>query len=251
MSLRSRFESIFDGGLIQSALSDLSYAASIERLGQRLIKRVLWRHHSNEKKIALTFDDGPHPINTPQIMDILHEQGVRATFFLIGKHLSAHPDIGKAIANAGHETGNHTYSHKLLMKLSNEDIDEEIQKTHRLLSALDGQKPRFLRPPMGLFSKRVLDVIDHAGYQTVVGDVYPRDPHRPGKDKIVRRILNRTRAGSIIILHDGGNTETVDRSQTILALKEIIPALKQKGFEFVTLSEMFHPSHIPNQKIAL
>lgn len=242
MSVRSRFENYFDGGLIQSTLSDLSYKASIERLGRLLIKRVMWRNHTDEKKIALTFDDGPHPVYTTQILEILESFQVPATFFLIGKYLSKYPDIANRIAETGHETANHTYSHQLLLQLSNDEIKMEIKSTHELLSNIHGNVPRFLRPPMGLFSKRVLDIIDESGYHTVVGDVYPRDPHRPGKDKIVKRILERTQAGSIIILHDGGNTETVDRSQTVSAIKEIIPLLKQKGFEFVTLSAMFNLS---------
>jgi peptidoglycan/xylan/chitin deacetylase (PgdA/CDA1 family) len=82
----------------------------------------------------------------------------------------------------------------------------------------------------------VLDIVEQLGYKTVVGDVYPRDPHLPGKEKIVDRVLQRTVAGSIIILHDGGNTQRVDRSQTLEALNEIIPSLKNKGFEFFTLS---------------
>ncbi|MBL7995313.1 polysaccharide deacetylase family protein [bacterium] len=248
MSVRSRFQNFFDGGLIQSVLSDLSYRASIERLGRLLIKRVVWRNHTDEKQIALTFDDGPHPIYTPQILEILNEHSVPATFFLIGKHLTKYPGIARHIAELGNEIANHTYSHMLLLKLSDEEIKREIQCTHDLLFELNGQKPRFLRPPMGLFSKRVLDVIEKSGYRTVVGDVYPRDPHRPGKDKLVKRILARTQAGSIIILHDGGNTEVVDRSQTVNALKEVIPMLKQRGFEFVTLSEMFNESidsHVP------
>ena len=248
MNLRSRFENFFDGGMIQSTLSNLSYAAAIEHLGQLLIKRVVWRSHTGEKKIALTFDDGPHPVYTPQILEVLKNYDVPATFFIIGKHLSNHQDIGRRITESNHEIANHTYSHRLLLKLSNEEISEEIQRTHELLSRLNGQKPKFLRPPMGLFSKRVLNVIDNAGYRTVVGDVYPRDPHRPGTKKLVKRILERTHAGSIIILHDGGNTEVVDRGQTVQALDEVIPLLKQIGYQFVTLSEMFHlsdNSHVP------
>ncbi len=239
MNGRSRLWNFFDGGLIQAGLSDLSYHTSIERLGRLLIKRVIWRHHTSEKKVALTFDDGPHPVFTPQVLDVLKANLVPATFFLIGKHLSDHPDIGRRLAAEGHESANHTYSHQLLMRLDDARIKEEIHKTHTLVSQLNGQSPRFLRPPMGLFSKRVLDLIEDSGYHTVVGDVYPRDPHRPGKEKIVNRILTRTQPGSIIILHDGGNTEKVDRSQTVEAIKEVIPLLKQKGFEFLTLSAMF------------
>ena len=181
----------------------------------------------------------PHSVYTPQILDVLKEHRAPATFFLIGKHLEQNKDIARRIALEGHELANHTYSHRLMMRLSNAELNHEIHSTHQLLTVFTGQTPRFLRPPMGLFSKRVLDAIESAGYRTLVGDVYPRDSHRPGKNKIVQRILKRSQAGSIIILHDGGNTEKVDRSQTVDAVKEIIPELKQRGFEFVTLSAMF------------
>jgi peptidoglycan/xylan/chitin deacetylase (PgdA/CDA1 family) len=239
MSMVSFVKNFFDGSLIQVVLSDLSYHTSIESLGRVLIKRVVWRNHSEEKKIALTFDDGPHSVYTPLILDALKEHRAPATFFLIGKHLEQNKDIARRIAQEGHELANHTYSHRLMMRLSNTELNNEIHSTHQLLTVFTGQTPRFLRPPMGLFSKRVLDAVESAGYRTLVGDVYPRDSHRPGKNKIVKRILKRSQAGSIIILHDGGNTEKVDRSQTVDAVKEIIPELKQRGFEFVTLSAMF------------
>ena len=91
---------------------------------------------------------------------------------------------------------------------------------------------------MGLFTKRVLDIAERLGCKTVVGDVYPRDPHRPGKEKIFERVLDRTQPSSVLILYDGGNTRNVDRSQTVEAIKEIIPQLIQKGFIFVRLSEL-------------
>ncbi len=239
MRLRARLENFFDGSVIQTVLSDLSYHASIERLGRLLIKRVVWRRHSGEPRIALTFDDGPHPVYTPQILDILKEHGATGTFFLIGRHVERFPEIARRIVREGHEIANHTYSHPLLMRLSDDQVKTEIAKTHQLLTGLNGQRPRFLRPPMGLFSKRILDLIEGQGYRALVGDVYPRDSHRPGKSKIVQRILQRGQAGSIIILHDGGNTDVVDRTQTVEAVREVIPKLKQRGFDLVTLSAMF------------
>jgi peptidoglycan/xylan/chitin deacetylase (PgdA/CDA1 family) len=117
-------------------------------------------------------------------------------------------------------------------------IRDEIVRTDTLLRNIDGAEPKFFRPPAGFFTKQVLDIAEQLGYQTVVGDVYPRDPHLPGREKIVERVLQRTVAGSIIILHDGGNTQQVDRSQTLEAIYEIIPCLKKKGFEFLTLSDL-------------
>jgi len=222
----------------QLLLSDLSHAASLERLGPKLFERIHWRATTDKLKISLTFDDGPHATSTPKILDLLHEFKVSATFFLVGKHLEKHPEIARRMVGAGHEIGNHTFSHSLLYVSTRNRIRDEIGRTDTLLRNIDGAEPKFFRPPAGFFTKQVLDIVEQMGYQTVVGDVYPRDPHLPGKEKIVDRVLQRTVAGSIIILHDGGNTQCVDRSQTIEALYEIIPRLKTEGFEFLTLTDL-------------
>lgn len=235
---RSALRDWFDGGTMQSILSDLSHALGLERLGPRVTDRVLWRAPTDAPKVALTFDDGPDPAQTPRLLEILDRFAVPATFFLIGNHIEGHARLAERLVQAGHDVGNHTYSHPLLLKLSDEEIVEEIRRTDVLLRALTGEPPRFLRPPMGLFSPRVLDLVEAAGYRTVVGDVYPRDSHKPGQEKIVSRVLNRTMTGSIIILHDGGNSRPVDRSQTLGAVQEIVPRLRERGFEFVLLSEL-------------
>ncbi|NIR51337.1 polysaccharide deacetylase family protein [candidate division KSB1 bacterium] len=234
----SWFRNRFDFALLQSVLSDLSHFVALERLGPKVTERIAWRANIDEPKIALTFDDGPDPRFTPQLLKVLQEFEVRATFFLIGKHLEAHFDLAQEIRDRGHEVGNHTFTHPLLPRLEDGQIVEEIARTDDLLKSLDGAQPRFLRPPMGLFSKRVLDLIQASGYKTVVGDVYPRDSHLPGKDKIVMRVLRRVINGSIIILHDGGNSHNFDRSDTIAAVQKLIPKLRSRGFEFVTLSEL-------------
>jgi peptidoglycan/xylan/chitin deacetylase (PgdA/CDA1 family) len=222
----------------QLLLSDLSHAVSLERLGPRLFERIHWRAATDELKIAITFDDGPHAISTPQILDLLYLYNVPATFFLVGKHLEKYPEIAREIVRAGHEIGNHTFSHSLLYVSTKNRIRDEISRTDTLLRNIDGAEPKFFRPPAGFFTKQVLDIAEQLGYKTVVGDVYPRDPHLPGKEKIVDRVLQRAVAGSIIILHDGGNAQRIDRSQTLGALSEIIPRLKDKGFAFLTLSDL-------------
>lgn len=237
-SKQSNFAQLFDNVTLQSWLSDLSHVVAIERLGPWVSNRVFWRAPIHEKKIALTFDDGPHPVYTPKLLNLLDKFNVRATFFLIGQHIKVNINLAREIAQAGHEIGNHTYTHPPLFRLTNSEMISEIQRTEELIMKLDGADPQFLRPPMGLFSRRVLDVVEQQGYKTVVGDVYPRDPHLPGKNKIVQRVLNRTIKGSIIILHDGGNSNHVDRSQTLWAVEQFVPQLQERGFEFVRLSEL-------------
>ncbi|MFQ5604332.1 MAG: polysaccharide deacetylase family protein [bacterium] len=229
---------VFDGVTLQSLLSDLSHAVALERLGPAVTERVFWRAVTKEPKIALTFDDGPQPTYTPQLLDILSKHAVPATFFLIGQHIEKNVELAERTVQAGHEVGNHTFSHPYLFRLSDADMLSEIRRTDALLRNLDGAAPKFLRPPMGLFSRRVLNLVEQAGYKSVVGDVYPRDPHLPGKNKILQRVLSRVVNGSIIILHDGGNTEQVDRSQTVWAVDRLVPQLRERGFQFVTLSDL-------------
>jgi peptidoglycan/xylan/chitin deacetylase (PgdA/CDA1 family) len=235
---KTKVERILNNIRPQLLLSDLSHAVSLERLGPKLVERIHWRAPTDEPKIALTFDDGPHATSTPRILETLNRYNIPATFFLVGKHLEKHPGIAREMVAYGHEIGNHTFSHSLLYVSTKNRIRDEISRTHALLRKINGAEPKYFRPPAGFFTKQVLDIAEQLDYKTVVGDVYPRDPHLPGKEKIVDRVLQRTVAGSIIILHDGGSTQRVDRSQTLEAISEIIPRLKEKGFEFLTLSEL-------------
>jgi len=222
-------------------LSQISNTFALERFGRFISKRVFWRAATDQPLIALTFDDGPHVTNTPRLLDILANFDVHATFFLIGRHIEENPEIAEDALRAEHELANHTYSHLPMVRLGNDEIADEIQRTDKLINGLTGQKCRYMRPPMGLFSRRVLDSIEATGYKTVIGDVYPRDPHLPGKERILKRVLARTGKGSIIILHDGGNSEHVDRDQTLWAVEKMIPILLERGLRFVTLSALLSP----------
>jgi peptidoglycan/xylan/chitin deacetylase (PgdA/CDA1 family) len=238
MSRRPPIRNRAAGTSWQSILGDLSYAVAVERLGPWLTERVFWRLDTEEKVVALTFDDGPNARFTPRLLDVLADHRVRATFFLIGQHLEEHPSAARDAVAAGHEIGNHTYSHPSLIFLANDEIAAEIGRTDATIRELLGVQPQLVRPPMGLFTKRVVRLIEGMGYRTIVGDVYPRDPHEPGRDKIVERVLARVRPGSIIILHDGGNAEHFDRSDTVEAVAAIVPRLLDRGYRFVCVSEL-------------
>jgi peptidoglycan/xylan/chitin deacetylase (PgdA/CDA1 family) len=114
----------------------------------------------------------------------------------------------------------------------------EIRHADEIIRETTGRTPRWLRPPMGLFSRRVMDLIEGSGYATAIGDVYPRDPNLPGRERIHRRVMQRVRPGSIIILHDGGNTRRVDRSQTVWAVERIVQNLLAQHYRFVTISAL-------------
>jgi peptidoglycan/xylan/chitin deacetylase (PgdA/CDA1 family) len=222
----------------QTLMADVSHAVALERLGPRLTRRILWRVPTQQQVIALSFDDGPHPQFTPQILDLLDEHQIPATFFLIGRHVHQQPELARRIANGLHEIGNHTFTHRILPFLRDDMIVQEIRHTGEIIGEVTGKSARFLRPPMGLFTKRVVDLIEGCGYEVVIGDVYPRDPHRPGREKIYHRVISRARPGSIIILHDGGNSGHVDRSQTVWAVQQIVRQLRGKNYRFVTISQL-------------
>lgn len=236
--LRDTISRYFHGFNWQMLMSDISHTISPERIGPYVTQRVFWRAQTREKIIALSFDDGPNPRFTPELLDILKKFSVSATFFLIGRYVEKAPEIAQQIVAGGHEVGNHTFSHKMLPFLEDHEIREEISTTHRILAKVTGRVPSLLRPPMGMFSKRTVSIAEEWGYRTVIGDVYPRDPHMPGTSRIIRRVLKRSRPGSLIILHDGGNTRHFDRSQTLRSVEAIIPKLKNAGYRFVTLPEL-------------
>ena len=225
-------------GRWQTLVSDVSHALALERFGPHLAQRILWRVETSERAVALSFDDGPHPEFTPAILELLAEHGIPATFFLIGRHVRRHPELAQRLSGTGHELGNHTLNHRILPFRRAETVRQEILQTDRIIREVTGYRPRLMRPPMGLFTKRTVDVIEACGYGTVVGDVYPRDPHMPGRDKIHRRVMARVRPGSIIILHDGGNTAHVDRSQTVWAVRHILQDLLREGYRFITISDL-------------
>jgi peptidoglycan-N-acetylglucosamine deacetylase len=217
----------------------IAYAIAPERWIPLLTQRVLCSVSTREKKIALTFDDGPNPDYTPLLLTKLAEYRVPATFFLLGRNLKRHPEIGRRIVQEGHEVGNHTYHHRSLPFLFKESLRNEIESTHRLIADLLNVQPVFLRPPNGLFTRRVLDTVEQLGYRAVVGDVFPVDVAWPGPETITRRVLRRVQPGSIIILHDGyvGRFDR-DKSQTVRALDGLIPMLSEQGYEFATLSQL-------------
>ena len=228
----------WDGHRWQSVMGHMSHAMALERFGAWLSPRILWRVNTVEHLVALSFDDGPHPEFTPAIMDILDRHAIPATFFLVGRHVRRLPELAQRLAAGPHEIANHTLNHLILPALRDQDVIEEIRRADHVIREITGRAPQLLRPPMGLFSRRVIDLIEGCGYTTVIGDVYPRDPNLPGRERIYRRVMQRVRPGSIIILHDGGNSGQVDRSQTVWAVERIVENLCAQHFRFVTISEM-------------
>ncbi len=187
------------------------------------------------KVIAITFDDGPHPQNTPRLLDMLKERNIKATFFLIGKSAATWPDIVKRIVAEGHEVANHTWTHPQLTHLKEAKVLDELQTTHDAITKACGVAPILYRPPYGaatLSQKKMIH--EHFGYPTILWDVDPEDWRAPKSiAKVHNTLLKETRSGSIILCHDI-HKETVD------AMPSTLDDLKAKGFQFCTVTQLIN-----------
>jgi peptidoglycan/xylan/chitin deacetylase (PgdA/CDA1 family) len=192
---------------------------------------------TNRQAVALTFDDGPNPFYTPQILDIFREAGApaRATFFMIGEQIERYPETAQAVREQGHEIGNHTYTHPYLTRLDDEACRDELVRTHRLIESRTGAAPRTFRPPYIDCDERVAGIAASLGY-AIIGAVNgeARDWEQPGVRHIVDATKEQVRPGSVLLFHDGYG----DRSQTVEAVRILVPELLAQGYELMTVSEL-------------
>ncbi|UJF35293.1 polysaccharide deacetylase family protein [Paenibacillus hexagrammi] len=199
------------------------------------------RGPANEKKIALTFDDGPDSRYTPKVLDVLKENHVKATFFLLGAKSSEHPDVVKRIVREGHVIGNHSYSHANLPKLSVQKFQSQIEDTESVLQSLIGYTPRLIRPPYGAINEeQVKWVADHS-YLIINWNVDSLDWKSLKSDQVMQNIMRQTKPGSIILQHSGG-ADSQDLSGTVQALGPLITKLRAAGYTFVTVPELLQVS---------
>lgn len=183
-------------------------------------------------RVALTFDDGPHPVHTPELLDALAELEVPATFFLVGRDVDANPALVARMALDGHELGNHTYRHRYLPLARSSSVEHELRATDRAIARAAGVVPRIARPPWGGRSPRNVQVFRRLRKRLVLWDVNSFDWKGKPAREVVDRVLARARAGSIVLMHearDGGET-------TVEAVRMLVPALRARGFELVTVS---------------
>jgi len=184
--------------------------------------------------VALTFDDGPHPVYTPMILDILKENNIKATFFIIGENAEKHPELIKRIIDEGHEIGNHTYSHPHLKNIGEKQLTEELKKTEKVLKEKFNYTPSLFRPPEGYCCNAVTNSAKKMRYSLTLWDVDTNDwAHNPS-DNIVKNVMTSAKDGSIILCHDF----VTKPSPTPDAIRSFIPKLKAKGYSFLTVSEL-------------
>jgi peptidoglycan/xylan/chitin deacetylase (PgdA/CDA1 family) len=187
---------------------------------------------NGRKVVALTFDDGPDPVRTPALLDVLAEANAPATFFLLGDAVEMHPEVVTRMAAEGHELGNHTYCHRYLPLARSRSVERELARTDRAIAEATGQVPKVARPPWGGRSPWTVRAFARLAKRLVLWDVNSYDWKGKPAAEVVERVLDRTRPGSIILMHearDGGE-------ETIEAVRRLIPALRARGYQLVTVS---------------
>jgi peptidoglycan-N-acetylglucosamine deacetylase len=182
--------------------------------------------------IAITFDDGPHPQNTPRLLDMLRARNIKATFYVIGRSVDLYPQVVRRTVAEGHEVGNHTHTHRLLSKLSDSEVRNDLTRCRDAVARAAGVQMRTMRPPYGGLLQRQREMV-HAefGYPTILWSVDPLDWKRPGASVITSRILSGTTAGGIVLAHDL-------HAQTVDSMPATLDGLLHRGFKFVTVSQL-------------
>lgn len=182
--------------------------------------------------IAITYDDGPHPVNTPRLLDILAARNIKATFYVIGNSVNQNPGVLRRTVAEGHEIGNHSQTHPLLSKLGDSQLRQEMQRCEDSIGRAAGIRPRTMRPPYGgLLQRQRQLVLNEFGYPTILWSVDPLDWKRPGASVIASRIVSGTTPGGIVLAHDL-------HAQTIDSMPQALDGLLRRGFKFVTVSQL-------------
>lgn len=202
------------------------------RLADRVSEGAVYRVPGVDSAVALTLDDGPDPATTPALLEVLERHDARATFFLVGSRAARHPGLVRAVAEGGHELGNHLWRDRRSLGLDSTAFERRLLRTDAVLRRFGGS--RWLRPGGGLYSARMVRSARRHGYRLVLGDVYPFDPAVPWAGPAARLVLTWARPGSVIILHDGeGRGRT-----TADVLRRVLPELAERGLEVVPVGEL-------------
>lgn len=223
-----------------AALTETHERSYYEQRGE-----ILWEVPVQKKVIALTFDDGPHKEISPQILDLLKQYDAKATFFVLGNRMDKYKEIILREVAEGHELGNHTFNHALFnRKVSKGELNREIELTKQKLYEITGTYGKWFRPPGGYYNDDVVAAAKENGYTVVMWSWHQdtEDWKRPGAKKIARKVLNNVRNGDIVLMHDNVQGST----QTLEALKIILPELTARGYKFVTVSQLMQKNSMRN-----
>ncbi|MBM7542240.1 polysaccharide deacetylase family protein [Amphibacillus cookii] len=188
----------------------------------------IFQGETSKKKIALTFDDGPHPIHTSEVLQLLNQYDAKATFFMLGSQVEEYPHIAAQVAASGHEIGNHTWSHKKLTTLSEKEAIDEISLGVMAIEDAIGYQPTHFRPPFG---ERNANVDQLVGMPSILWTIDTRDWDTRNPESIFQIVKNNANNGQIVLMHDIYDT-------TVEALDLILKYLTLEGYQFVTISEL-------------
>jgi len=212
--------------------------------------RVVKRGNRGVKAISLTFDDGPDPVYTPQLLDLLKEYNVKATFFVVGKHAEAHPDILERMHREGHDIGIHNYLHRSNWLMRPKTVVEQVTRTSEIIERITGETPRYYRPPWGIMN--LFDYVRKHRYQVVLWSMMAGDwRESTGDVKLRQRMTKRLGNGKIYLLHDCGRTfgaEVGAPANTIKALEQFIPYALGQGYALVRVDELMKMSEKVTKK---
>jgi peptidoglycan-N-acetylglucosamine deacetylase len=197
---------------------------------------VVYGVSTREKIVALTFDDGPHPIYTPELLDVLDKYKVKATFFMIGREMDKYPDIVRDVVKRGHVVGNHTYTHPRNIELDTEaQVIRELAMCENTIEKITGRRSHLFRPPRGLIDSTVFMVAEEEGYPTILWTVSADHHDAPTPEAMAKRVLKHMRPGGIVLAHDG---TFCSRWKDIEATPLIIEGLRKQGYRFVTIPQL-------------
>ncbi|MFA4902602.1 MAG: polysaccharide deacetylase family protein [Desulfobaccales bacterium] len=200
---------------------------------------TIWAGPANVKAVALTFDDGPSPIYTPQIMALLKQYGAQGTFFVMGHKVEKNPGLVQALLKDGNEVGNHSFSHPRMTKADQASRERELERTAVGLDLVGcPQTSRLFRPPYSAWDDRLKSYMAHTGRRMVMWSLDSGDWQGLAAPAIIHNVLGRVKNGDIIIFHDCCAETRADRHPTVEALKTILPALQAQGYRMVTVSEL-------------
>ena len=197
-------------------------------------EQPVWRVMTDEKLIALTFDDGPHPHNTDAVLEVLAKYDVKATFFEIGRNIELYPDVARRVVAGGHEIGNHTYHHPHLSRITDDALLEELATCGQVAETTVGTSPVLFRPPEGARTAARCKLLGERGYRQILWSVDTNDWRGRSAEEITRVVLRQVKPGDIILMHD----YVARHFQGAAALEAIIPALLAQDYRFVTVSEL-------------
>lgn len=205
-------------------------------LGKRVLPQGVWSGHepSNDQSIKprlyLTFDDGPDPHTTPQLLEILATEKISATFFVVGSQAQKYPELVEQIMKGGHVIGNHTYHHEFMPSLTNKRIETEVQRTNDAVEEVTGVKPTLFRAPYGILDNRVADCLKERAMKAVYWSSVSEDWMPLGAERVVARIKRKLADGALIVLHEAWFAK-----QTIDSTRGVIKIASNAGFEFASL----------------